>query len=496
MRRSPRAPFPPSPSARPVPTPELATTVLASGRPRPISRPAMGASNDFPESILGDRYRLVEKIGVGGMATVYKAEHKLLRRTVAVKLLLPELAIDKAMAHRFEREAVAAARLDHPNCVAIIDFGRAADGRLFLVMEYLDGAPLSSECGHGKRVHWTRAVEIARQVLRGLARAHDMGVVHRDLKTSNVMLVRHEGGQEVAKIIDFGIAKMCDGEPSPADSSTKSGIVIGTADFIAPERLAGLGESDPRSDLYSVGIMLYEMITGNRPFHADDPYDIVKRALSEAPVSPTGLAPDVRIPRELEAVILRALAKAPKDRFPSARDFLAALDPLAKRTQLAQVLADAPVSDDVLREPLPSAETTTGGLKKEELQPTPPFSDPHLAAFSLTAGQVPPSKWRRSLLVILCLLASLVAVLALTRTGADEGAIGHVPPLDASPVGTPDAAPMLPPDSGANTTPAPSEATKAKKPRKRPRPRSRPSGRDVPSPTQGKPSPSGSVGHF
>jgi serine/threonine-protein kinase len=292
-------------------------------------------------TIVGDRYRIVEKLGAGGMASVYRGEHQLLRKGVAIKILLPEVAVDADMAARFEAEAVAAARLDHPNCVGISDFGRTSGGQLYLVMELIDGHPLSEVLGNGLKLPWGRAVEIARQLLRGLARAHELGIVHRDLKPANIMVSTRQAGYEVAKIIDFGIAKMVGESPAAPRVETKAGTVFGTADFIAPERLLGKGENDPRSDLYSVGVALYEMVTGVRPFHTDDAYEIIKRAMTEKPVPPSQAAPEAKIPARLEAVIMRALEKEPGDRFGSAREFLAALDVEELRTSAHPVLAAA-----------------------------------------------------------------------------------------------------------------------------------------------------------
>ena len=292
-------------------------------------------------TVVGDRYRIVDRIGSGGMATVYRGEHQLLRKGVAIKILLPEVAVDHDMAARFEAEAVAAARLDHPNCVGISDFGRTPAGQLYLVMELIDGHPLSQALEGGQRLKWERAVEIARQLLRGLARAHELGIVHRDLKPANVMISQRQAGYEVAKIIDFGIAKMVSETAAGPRVETKAGTVFGTADFIAPERLLGKGENDARSDLYSVGVTLYEMVTGIRPFHSEDAYEIVKRAISEAPLPPGKAAPEAKLPARLETVIMRALEKEPDKRFASAREFLAALDVEELRTSAHPVLAAA-----------------------------------------------------------------------------------------------------------------------------------------------------------
>src|SRR5688572_17230237 len=272
----PASPFAPAASAQPVDdvfkTPEPVLQQPAAAPPARSQPP-----DPMIGTVIGDRYKLVERIGSGGFAAVYRAEHELLKKPMAVKVLLPELAVDKDMVARFEREAVAAARLDHPNCVAITDFGRTDQGQLFLVMEYLDGRPLSEISGYGKKLGWERALEIARQILRGLSRAHELGIVHRDLKSSNIMILAH-GARDLAKIID--------GSSAGPHIQTQAGIVFGTADFLAPERLLGKGDADPRSDLYSVGIILYEMLCGQRPFHEDDPYAIVKRALVEKPKPP------------------------------------------------------------------------------------------------------------------------------------------------------------------------------------------------------------------
>jgi hypothetical protein len=292
-------------------------------------------------AVVGDRYRILEKIGAGGMATVYRGEHQLLRKGVAIKILPPEVAAEGDMAARFEHEAVAAARLDHPNCMGISDFGRMPGGQLYLVMELIDGVPLSQLCGMGKRLPWDRAVEIARQILRGMARAHELGILHRDLKPANIMLSQRAAGFEVAKIIDFGIAKMVGDAKVGPRVETRAGTIFGTADFIAPERLLGKGEDDPRSDLYSVGVTLYEMITGARPFWHEEPYTVVKRALSEPPKPPRQVAPDADIPIRLESIVLKALAKDPDDRYASAREFLAALDAEELRTAAHPVVVAA-----------------------------------------------------------------------------------------------------------------------------------------------------------
>ena len=380
--------------------PPLAVTPAAEGTPAPID-PVIG-------TVIGERYRILEKIGFGGMATVYRAEHQLLHKAVAVKLLLPELVGEGDMAARFEREAIAAARLDHPNVVSITDFGRTPEGRMFLVMEYLEGTPLDQLIEASGRLPPDRAIEIGRQLLRGLAHAHDVGVVHRDLKPSNVMVSRHTGGREVAKIIDFGIAKIVGGASIGPHVQTQAGIVFGTADFLAPERLLGKGDSDPRSDLYAAGVVLYEMLTGVRPFHDPDPYVVVKRAIAEEPRPPSAIVSDVT--PALDAIVLRALTKEPTGRYASARDFLEALDPLARRN------------------------STPSGLVVPSL-PAPSF--PPVASDSMPRGSVSqsplplyqpasPRPWKNPRIVIPVLGVVVVIVLLLVARG------GPAPTVPAS----------------------------------------------------------------
>jgi len=290
--------------------------------------PLPQAKNEDPliGQTVGDRYKIVEQIGMGGMAAVYRAEHELLHKPVAVKLLHANLDADPQIGPRFEREAIAAARLDHPNCVSITDFGKTPSGRMYLTMEYLEGVSLGSL---ERPIPWPRAVELTRQILRGLAHAHETGIVHRDLKPSNVMVIKH-GEREVAKIIDFGIAKIVEGTDVSPRVETQAGIVFGTADFIAPERLLGKDGSDIRSDLYAVGVILYELLTGLRPFHDDDAYTIVKRALSEAARPPSAFVSG--IPVALDVAVLRALEKNPDARYQNGQEFLKALDPFVKQS--------------------------------------------------------------------------------------------------------------------------------------------------------------------
>ncbi len=292
-------------------------------------------------TVVGERYRLVQCIGRGGMGAVYRAEHTMMSKELAVKLLHPELGRLTEIADRFKREAEAACRLEHPNCIAVTDFGQTPKGALFLVMEYLRGLALA-DLIEKLRIEPERAVAIAKQVLAGLEHAHALGIVHRDLKPDNIMLIEKDG-REVVKILDFGIAKLNLGLPveealpaatalpgSRASGSrplTQAGSVFGTPEYIAPEQALG-EETDARADLYSFGCVMYEMLTGVRPFQSKDKVELLSMHLTRVPTPARQVAPQAGISASLESIVAKAMAKKREDRFPSATAFLAALEAL------------------------------------------------------------------------------------------------------------------------------------------------------------------------
>jgi len=282
----------------------------------PVVDPLIGA-------VVGDRYRIVSRIGVGGMGAVYRAEHTMMRRDLAVKVLLPELGGQLEFARRFEREAESASRLTHPNIINVTDFGRAPTGQLFLAMEFLAGDSLSTLIGQGPLPR-DRALAIARQMLRGLDHAHGAGVIHRDLKPDNIMLVERDGQSDVVKILDFGIAKVT--EPVSGQTAlTQAGVIFGTPEYLSPEQ--ALGEPvDARADVYATGVILYEMLAGRRPFESDDKVKIISMHLAHAPPRMREINPALDIPPALEQVVLQALEKHREHRFASATAFLQALD--------------------------------------------------------------------------------------------------------------------------------------------------------------------------
>ncbi len=262
------------------------------------------------DTLVAGRYRLLHRIGAGGMADVWAADDQMLDRRVALKFLLPRYTEDQQFVERFRREAAAAAGLQHPNVVSVYDRGEH-EGVPFIAMEYVEGASLKDLIERGLSVG--EAIEITRQVLAGVRFAHSKSIIHRDLKPQNILV----DGEGRARVADFGIAR------AGASEITQTGSVLGTAQYLSPEQAQGLPVT-AASDLYSVGAMLYECLTGQVPFDADTPVAVALKQVSEQPRPPSQLNPQVS--PALDAIVLRALAKDPENRFNSADEFLRALD--------------------------------------------------------------------------------------------------------------------------------------------------------------------------
>jgi tRNA A-37 threonylcarbamoyl transferase component Bud32/tetratricopeptide (TPR) repeat protein len=265
------------------------------------------------------------------MGVVYRAEHVLMKMELAVKVLHPELGALEELARRFEREAQSVSRLNHPNIVSVTDFGHTEDGTLFLAMELLEGEPLSAVIERG-RLAPVRAARLMGQVLRALEHAHAQGVIHRDLKPDNVFVSQREG-DEVVKLLDFGIARMTGGGAGEGagEAITRAGVVFGTPEYLSPEQ--ALGEvADARADIYAAGVMLYEMLAGERPFQSDSAVTLVSMHLTRPVPSLRQLFPQAGIWPELEQAVLRAMAKERGERYGSATEFREALERQAGRS--------------------------------------------------------------------------------------------------------------------------------------------------------------------
>jgi tRNA A-37 threonylcarbamoyl transferase component Bud32/tetratricopeptide (TPR) repeat protein len=277
-------------------------------------------------TVVGERYRVIARIGEGGMGAVFRAEHILMKKVVALKLLHAEMGQVEEAARRFEREAQSASRLNHPHIVSVTDFGRDHTGELFLVMEFVAGESLADVLAREGRLSLTRACRLAGQILSALEHAHAQKVVHRDLKPANVMLVRSTDSRlgETAKILDFGIAKIMESAEGE-QPLTKGLMIFGTPSYMSPEQATGQ-DVDSRSDLYSCGIILYEMLTGRKPFEAEDLVKLMAMQVTAPPPPFASAAPGVRIPAALESVVMRALEKERERRFGTAAEFREALE--------------------------------------------------------------------------------------------------------------------------------------------------------------------------
>ena len=268
-------------------------------------------------TVIAGRYKVVRLIGKGGMGVVYRAEHVHMRKTVALKVLHREYLKVEEVVARFEREAVAAARIEHPNVVAASDFGKLEDGSFYLVLEFVDGQSLRSLIEKSGPLPMARTIRIAQQTLFALGAAHGNHIVHRDLKPDNVMLVADAEGEDRVKVLDFGIARVAGPDQSrDATKLTQMGMVMGTVAYMSPEQATGQ-PVDERADLYSFGVMLYEMIAGVVPFDAELPSQVLARQLvEEPPPLPVGT------PEPLVRLVMDLMQKKPEDRPASAQEVL------------------------------------------------------------------------------------------------------------------------------------------------------------------------------
>ena len=271
---------------------------------------------------LAGRYHLVSLLGAGGMGSVYKGHDTAMSdRVVAVKVLAPHLVSDEKQVQRFEQEARAANQLRHPNTISVLDFGRDPDGHIFMVIEFLTGETLTGILRHG-RLDISRILYIFRQICKSLAEAHSKGIVHRDLKPDNIFVCDIYGESDFVKVIDFGIAKFLEEE---GNQLTQAGKMFGTPRYLSPEQAQGK-RLDARSDLYSLGVMLFESITGRPPFIAEEAIAVAIKHVQEKPPRMDEVAPDIYIPREVDRIVFKLLSKRPEDRYQSAEEVVAAID--------------------------------------------------------------------------------------------------------------------------------------------------------------------------
>jgi serine/threonine-protein kinase len=313
--------------------------------------------------VLNGRYTIVSALGHGGMGRVYKALQAPLDRVVALKVLGAGHDRDPNFYKRFFLEASVTARLTHPNTITLYDYGRTEDGVLFIAMEYLNGRTLSQAMQADGPLAQERVIHIAQQICRSLREAHSIGIIHRDLKPANVMLLTQHDDHDFVKVLDFGLVKFFSGEGTEGDI-TNAGTFMGSPHYIAPEQ-ARNQSPDQRCDIYSLGVLLYHMLTGRAPFTGAAPVDIILKHLHEAPVPLAEARPDLRIAPELQQVVLRCMAKGRDERFQSMDELLLQLK--AVRAKLSGAATPQPSNPDL------TADVSAGAVAQ-----TPPTPQPGL----------------------------------------------------------------------------------------------------------------------
>ncbi len=281
-----------------------------------ITRVNPFAQNTLVGTRLADRYEIISVIGHGGMGVVYKARHELIDRVVAIKMLKPQLIMDAASAQRFQQEAKAASRLSHPNVITLFDFGLTPTGQPYLVMDFLQGSSLSELIKRERQLSVDRFVSICSQVCDALDHAHRNGIIHRDLKPGNIMLTTRQGEADLVKVVDFGVAKIMPFAGEDSQSVTQSGEVFGSPVYMSPEQCVG-EPLDVRSDIYSMGVVMYEMLTGTVPLRGKDIIQTIMMHKCDLPSPFAQMRPDLHIPDRLEAAVFKALAKDPAKRYQS-----------------------------------------------------------------------------------------------------------------------------------------------------------------------------------
>ncbi len=385
-------------------------------------------------------YRIVSQIAEGGMGVVYRGEHTMIGRLVAIKVLLPELSQEKEIITRFFNEAKAATAVRHPNIVEIFDFGYMPSGQAYLVMELLEGEPVSDRLKRIGKMGEGEAAKIIRITTSALAAAHAQGIVHRDLKPDNLFLCPDPGipGSESPKLLDFGIAKLTGPANAQSGQLTRVGTVLGTPTYMAPEQCRGAPEIDHRADLYSLGCILFELVTGRPPFTSQNPGELLVQHLVTPPPSPRSLVPGLSA--AFEAVIMKLLAKEPNDRYASAIDLGKALEPLVPAPPPAPGWTPAPIAGAFDQAPTQLASMPPSWAAPPRLPhqqaPMPEPMQPRISA-PMPVQQPPPMQ-------------------AYPSAPPAQGAYPSAPPQQAYPSAPP---PMQqPPRHGPYPTPPPMQA--------------------------------------
>ncbi len=396
-------------------------------------------------NVIREKYKILALIGEGGMATVYKARHQLLDELRALKVIKPELASDPQFVQRFKNEAIIARKLRHPHAVHVEDLDLAEDGRPFIAMELVQGESLKSRIEREGPIPVAVVLDIALQVCQALEAAHASGMIHRDIKPDNIFLVTQPDAAPIAKVLDFGIARLKEGvtgQSMPGMTLTGTGVVIGTPEYMSPEQAMGKrGEQlDGRSDLYSLGIVMYRMLTGELPFKAETTVEMILHHIQTRPQAPQSLKPQLGIPNSVSALVMKALEKDRERRFPSA----AAMAEAIRAPRVAQMMVAAPRTAAAAEPAGPRQVKTPAPTTPASPQPQP------VAAMPSRLEPAPPLPARPSRFPTLAALAGILAV-ALIILGISVYRRRHL--SQTGPASTPEAPqPGLATSSGAAGT--------------------------------------------
>jgi eukaryotic-like serine/threonine-protein kinase len=464
------------------------------------------ASELMPGLVIRDKYEILEKIGSGGMATVYRVKHLAFNEERAIKVVSSKLMDDPNFIKRFRTEAIISRKLQHPNAVRVDDLDTTDDGRLFMVMEYVKGQDLRHVLQHSAPLPLDRALHITWQVSSALATAHQQGITHRDIKPDNILLVWQPSGKDLVKVLDFGIAKVKEGtmDVGGGYTATQTGIVVGTPQYISPEQAMGRGgeQIDGRADLYSLGIVIYEMLTAKLPFESDTAMGLLLHHLQTTPTPPHLMRPDLNIPPAISMVLMKALEKDPAKRFQNANEMLDALAAAKKQaaaqtgvatraiTPTGMAAAATPAPDTMATMPISAAATPTYAPTVAAPKAAPAAAKP-IPVVDKTVAIAPPRKitapaartapkpvpqppsgrrWLVPALVAILVLGALGMVVRQHRKATAE----TPPPVVAQPVSAPvQAAPAPEPAVPASTPSQPEVAAKpdATPPATKPAPR-------------------------
>jgi len=399
---------------------------------------AASGSASLIGTVIASGYHIQRKLGEGGMGTVYLGEHVKMGRKSAIKVMTQAMARDPEAIARFNREAANAARITHPHVCGIYDFGETEDGLIYLVMEFIEGESLSDLLRREYVLPPRRALTILAQTADALQAAHDLGIVHRDLKPDNIMLARDRDGGDVVKVVDFGIAKAMTGDQR--QEVTKTGLVVGTPEYMSPEQLSG-DVVDGRSDIYSLALVFYRLLTGTLPFQADSAQEMLIKRLTDEPLPLNQVATGRRYPDELQQVMDRALARMPADRHETAIDLARA----AQRAARPLTVASDEVTEAETQRIMPGRDGAVPAtrISRPAAPPTPRTPIP-------SASVRAPTKKKPTVAVILG--AAVIAIgggTAAVLLAGNDGSGALPTPAERDSVGT--VAPTAPALSGGDT---------------------------------------------